>query len=204
VRRTIVTIVAAGAVGATSFALAGPALAEGTVPTVAGVTSQVDRIKQALAGLVTDKTITQAQADEVASTLQSAGVGGRGGRGGRGMDLATAATTLKLTEAELRTALVGGKTLAQVAADQDVAVTTLVDALVKAERERTAQAVTDGRLTQAQADERLTDVTARVTERVNSTRPAGGGRGGPGGGGWGGGPSSPTTPATPTPSATTS
>jgi len=33
---------------------------------------------------------------------------------------------------------------------------------------------TDGRVTQAQADERLADLTQRVTNQVNSTGPVGG------------------------------
>jgi hypothetical protein len=176
-RHKIITVAVAGVVGATSLAIAGPALAETAAPgTTTAATSPVDRIKEALKGLVSDKTITQAQADKVASTLATAGIG-RGGRGGHGPrggpGLAAAAAALKLTEAELRTALEGGKTLAQVAQDHDVSVDTLIAALVKAEKERIAQEVSDGRLTQAQADQRLAGLTARVTERVNRTHPVG-------------------------------
>jgi hypothetical protein len=182
VRNKIVTTVAAGIVGATTFALAGPALAASTTSseTANAVTSHVDRIRQALAGLVADKTLSQAQADKVASTLDKADIGGGHGRGGfgRGPGLAAAATALKMTESELRTALHGGKTLAQVAKDKNVPVATLVDALVKAEQAHIAQEVKDGRITQARADERLQDLTARVTERVNSTRPSRRDRGG--------------------------
>ena len=178
----IVTFVAAGAIGATSFLVAGPALASSTAPAAQAVTSQVDRIKQALAGLVTDKTISQAQADKVAETLSSAnlgrhggfgghgGIGGHHGRGG-GFGLDVAATTLKMTEAELRTALAEGKTLAQVAKDQSVSVNALIDALVTDKAARIAQAVEDGRLTQAQADAMTKDLRARVTDRVNRVRP---------------------------------
>lgn len=176
-RKKIVTIAAAGVLGLSGLALAGPALAAAGAPSVgAAVSSQVDRVKQALAGLVTDGTLNQGQADRVASTLGAAGVGPdghdgrRGGRGGP--DLAAAATALGTSEADLRTALQGGRTLAQVAKDKGVAVGTLVSALVDAEKTRTAKQVTDGRLTQAQADQRLEGLTARVTQRVNSARPA--------------------------------
>jgi hypothetical protein len=84
-----------------------------------------------------------------------------------------------MTEEELRTALaVDGTSLAEVAEAQDVQIDTLVEALVQAEQERIAQAVEDGRITQAEADERLADLEARVTERVSSEDAhLGGGRG---------------------------
>lgn len=176
-RKKIVTVAAAGVLGLSGLALAGPAIAAAGAPSVgAAVSSKVDRVKQALAGLVTDGTLNQGQADRIASTLGAAGLGPdrhdgrRGGRGGP--DLAAAATALGTSEADLRTALHGGRTLAQVAKDKGVAVDTLVGALVDAEKTRTAKQVTDGRLTQAQADQRLEGLAARVTERVNSARPA--------------------------------
>lgn len=212
-RKKAVTVLAAGTLGLSALFLAGPALAAVGAPTAAATAAApADRIKEALSGLVSDKTLTQAQADKVASTLEAAGVGkggpgGPGGHGGfggfgRGADLSTAATALGLSEDDLRTALQSGKTLAQIATAQKVSVDTLIAALVKAEKAEVAKAVTDGKLTQAQADERLKDVTKRVTDRVNSTRPARpeGGRGGHGGPG---GPDS-TPSATPSASATTS
>ena len=76
---------------------------------------------------------------------------------------------LGANEEDLHTALeADGATLAQVAEDQGVAVDTVVQALVTAEQERIAQAVTDGRITQEQADERLADLEQRVTDRVNA------------------------------------
>jgi len=175
-RKQILTIAAAGVLGLSGVAVAGPALAAaGATSAAATVTSRVDTIKGALAGLVTDGTLTQAQADKVATTLNSSDAlrrGGRGGHGHGGYDLSTAATVLGMTEADLRTALQGGQTLVQVAQDKGVAVDTLITKLVDAEKTRIAQAVTDGKLTQAQADERLADLKAEITERVNSTRTA--------------------------------
>ncbi len=196
-RKKILTVAAAGVLGLSGLALAGPALAAAGAPSAgAAVSSKVDRVKHALAGLVTDGTLNQAQADRVASTLGSADLGPAGHDGRRrgrgGPDLAAAATALGTTEAELRTALQSGKTLAQVAKDKGVAVDTLVTALVDAEKSRTAKAVTDGRLTQAQADQRLKDLTARVAERVNSARPAHGPDGEDAA------PASPGSPAAPT------
>ena len=179
-KKWIITATTAGAVVLGGLAVAGPALADDPTGT-----SAVERITEALSGLVDDGSITQDQADEVAATLAESGFGGHGGGPGFGLGLETAAEALDLTEHELRTALqADGATLAQVAEDQGVEVDTLVDALVTAAEERIAEAVEDGRLTQAEADERLADLTARITERVNSPLPERGGprRGGPGAG----------------------
>jgi hypothetical protein len=178
VRKKLIIATAAGALTLTGLAVAVPALAG---PDTAG-SSAVERITDALAGLVDDGSLTQEQADEVATTLSEAGVGGRGGHHGGWHDLAAAATALDMTEDELRTALeADGTTLADVAQDQGVAVDALVDALVAAREEEIAQAVEGGRLTEEQADERLADLEARVTERVDSDERFGGrGHGGRG------------------------
>jgi polyhydroxyalkanoate synthesis regulator phasin len=168
-KKWIITTTAAGAVMLGGLAVAGPALAEDSTGT-----SVVERITEALSGLVDDGSITQEQADEVAATLAESGLGGPGGRGGHGpgMDLAAAAEALGMSEEDLRTALeADGATLAQVAEDQSVEVDTLVDALVAAGEERIADAVADGRITQEEADERLADLEARITERIESPLP---------------------------------
>jgi polyhydroxyalkanoate synthesis regulator phasin len=164
VRKKLIIATTAGLLTLAGAAVAVPVLAD------TGATSAaVDRIKDALAGLVGDGSITQEQADEVATTLGEAGIGGHGGHHGGRLDLSAAATALGMTEEELRTALaVDGTSLAEVAGAQNVDVDALVDALVQAQQERIAQAVEDGRITQAEADERLADLEARVTERVNS------------------------------------
>ena len=156
-------------------------------------TGDEDTVSTVLAGLVTDSTLTQAQADKVAAALKAAGIahghpgaGGprpHGAPAGGAADLSAAATALGLSEADLRTALQSGKSLAQVAQTQNVDVDTLVEALVTAETARITADVTAGKLTQAQADKRLANLTARITERVNRTRPGDQGtlQGGPGG-----------------------
>lgn len=170
-RRKLITATTAGVLTLGGLAVAVPALADSDGAT----RSPVERITEALSGLVEDGSLTQEQADEVASTLDEAGIGHGGGHRGGGFDLSAAATALGMTEDELRTALeTDGATLADVAGEQGVEVDALVDALVTAQQERIAAAVEDGRLTQEQADERLADLEERVTERVNSEAPVGG------------------------------
>ena len=151
------------------------------------VTSRLARIKSALAGLVGDGTLTQAQADKVASTLdkalpQSGGPGWRGMGGHRGFPglrngLDAAAKALHLTPAQLMTELRSGSTLAAVAKQQGVGVDTLVSAIVTAEQAQLKAEVTAGRLTQQQADSIGVGLTQRVTDLVNGGHP-GFGRGG--------------------------
>lgn len=169
-RTKLIIATTAGALTLAGVGLAVPALAD---PAGGPGGSAVERITDALAGLVADGSITQEQADEVATTLSEAGMGGRGGhhRGGPGLE--AAADALGMTEDELRAALdVDGTTLADVAEEQGVSVETLVDALVATAQERIATAVEEGRLTQEEADERLADLEERITERVNSEAPA--------------------------------
>ena len=116
--------------------------------------SIVERITEALAGLVDDGTITEDQASAVAEELASSdafpggpmGHGPHGGMGGMERPgLEAAAETLNLTEDELRSALRDGSSLADIADEQGVAVEDLIDALVTAAEERLAEAVQHGR-----------------------------------------------------------
>jgi polyhydroxyalkanoate synthesis regulator phasin len=84
-------------------------------------------------------------------------------------DLDVAAAYLGLGEAQLRTQLASGKSLADVARAQGKSVGGLVDVLVAAVKTQIDAAVAAGRLTQAQADRVLSDVRQRVTDRVNAT-----------------------------------
>ena len=95
-----------------------------------------------------------------------------GAPGGMHDDLSVAATYLGLTESDLQTKLRSGKTLAQVANVTDgKSADGLVDALVAAAQKHIAADVSSGRLTQSQADEMLSDLTQRITDRVNATGP---------------------------------
>lgn len=164
-----------------------PAMATAaTTQTTTGeaVGDRVTRIKEALSGLVSDGTITQEQADQVATTLDEQlphrghGHGGRGGPGG-GAKLETAAEALGVPVEDLRTALQSGQSLTDVAEDQGVSTDDLVNALVEEAKTRLAEKVTEGRLTQEQADERAADLPERIGELVEREGLGRGGRGGP-------------------------
>jgi hypothetical protein len=158
-----------------------------------------DALKQALENridaAVADGRITKAQADELKQRVEADDfplLGLRGGHGGPhgggfGHHLDAAATYLGITEDALRTALEGGKSLADVAKDEGKAVDGLVQALVADERAELDQAVQDGRLTDAQRDSIVSGLQARITERVNAAGGFGG-RGGRHGFGFGGPP----------------
>jgi hypothetical protein len=180
--------------GAASVALPGIAsAADSTTTTVAGgLADRVAHLKDALKGLVTDGTITQAQADKVASTLASSLPMGRGGPGGPrgGLSPEAVAKVLGITVDELRAGHEAGKTLAQIAAAKGISKADLISKLVAAAKAQLAADVTAGRLTQAQADEKSSTLTARITEMVDRVGPPHGDRG--------------PRPAAPAPTATTS
>lgn len=197
-RSKLATAALATAIGLTGLGGAvvlAPAVSYAATGDSTALTDRVTSLTSALSGLVTDGSITQAQADEVATTLAEARPFGRGGRGPGGrLDLAAAAEALGLTEDELRTRTQAGETLADVADAEGVDQADVVAALVTAEQARLDQAVVDGRLTQAQADERKAALTERITERLDELC-------GPGGRG---GDDDDDEAATPAPSADTS
>ena len=122
-------------------------------------------------------TLPDRMAELVDRTLPERGEG-HGGRGGMGRFVdGVAAQVLGLTTDELREQLRSGKTLAEVATDQGVDRQTLVDALVASATERLAQAVTDGKITQEQADERAADLPEMIEKLVDGELRHGG-RGG--------------------------
>jgi hypothetical protein len=81
--------------------------------------------------------------------------------------LNAAATYLGMSVEDLFTALKGGKTLAQVAADKGKTVDGLVSALTADAKAKLDKAVTAGDITQAQANALMTKLTERVTDMVN-------------------------------------
>ena len=163
--------------------------------------TKLDWAKPALDPLVANGTINQAQEDAVIAALDAArpphGPGGKGGPGRHGFgNLSAAASALGMSEADLRTALEGGKSLATIAGEKGIAVSEVVDALVAQLKTHLAEEVTAGKHTQAEADQMLADAKTRIEAFVNGTAPAGGpGFGFGGRGGRGHGPGGPGAPA---------
>jgi polyhydroxyalkanoate synthesis regulator phasin len=117
--------------------------------------------------------------------------GGHGHHGGPGLD--AAAKYLGLTEANLRTELESGKTLAEVAKAHDKSVDGLIAALKADAKQKLDAAVKAGRLTQAQETRMLADLDQRLGDFVNGKLMGRHQRGfdGPGRPGRDGGPPSP-------------
>jgi hypothetical protein len=93
--------------------------------------------------------------------------GGHRGGFGRAVDLGTAASYLGLTDAELRTQLESGKTLAEIAGDSGKPVDGLIQTLVDAATDELEAAVAAGRLTESQKDTIVGDLRRRITDLVN-------------------------------------
>jgi hypothetical protein len=173
-RKQMITIALASGLGLGGAALAVPGIASAadsaTTTAASGLADRVAHLKTALAGLVKDGTITQAQADKVASTLaaQAPPPGGRGhGPGGPGrLAPETVAKILGITVDELRTAEQSGKTLTQIAAAEGISKADLVSKLVAAAKTQLAADVKAGRLTQAQADAISANLSTRIGEMV--------------------------------------
>jgi polyhydroxyalkanoate synthesis regulator phasin len=143
-----------------------------------------DALKKALENRVDDAVaagrITKEQGERLKAQIESNEYpflfgfhGPRGPEGfGPGQDggpfeiVATAASYLGMTEAELRQAL-ADKTLAQIAKEKGKTVSGLVQALVNAQEKRIDEAVADGRLTQEQANALEADLTERMQQLVN-------------------------------------
>lgn len=177
--------------------------ATGTSATTAPV--RVNPLKSVLDGLVSDGTITQAQADAITAKMTALRAANPmpdhgGGRGFAGAPLADIATALGTTEADVRTQLEAGKSLRTIAGDKADAITKLLTDKANA---RIDQGVTDGKITADNAATLKAGIAAKVQAMLDRTGVDGGpgGFGGFGGRGRGGhGPDAAGAPVT-TPSA---
>jgi formate-dependent nitrite reductase cytochrome c552 subunit len=128
----------------------------------------------ALQKLVDDGTLTRAQADKVLSALRAARPEHGPGRRGRPFHApGVVAGAIGISVDQLRTELEAGKSLADVAAAHGVDEQKVIDAIVQEAKTHLAAAVATGRITQAQADQRLADLQSHVKDMVEHVRPAG-------------------------------
>jgi predicted XRE-type DNA-binding protein len=99
------------------------------------------------------------------------GPGGPGGllKAGIGDSLAAAAKYLGLSESDLRSKLSNGQSLADVAKAQSKDVNGLEQAILAAAKADIDKAVTDKKLTQAQADQIMTALKSRIGDLVNGS-----------------------------------
>jgi hypothetical protein len=135
-------------------------------------TALADRVDAAVAA----GRITKAQGDAIKQRIQSSDfpvLGGfhGGGFGHHGGGLAGAAAYIGITDAQLRTELESGKTLAQVAKAHGKTADGLIAAMVADEKKELDAAVTSGRITKAQEDQMVSNLKARITDLVNRTGP---------------------------------
>jgi hypothetical protein len=175
VRETLQTLVAAGTIDASDVDAIATALStKPTTPPAADTTGarpdKATMLKARLQTLVDDGTLTLSQLDAVVAALEAARPmgGGHEGRGHGGQNhgrpgmggqrgekrqemLTSAAEAIGITAEELKTAIKGGQTIAQVAEANGKTVQSVIDALV------------------AQAS---ADLTQRITDMVNGVKPA--------------------------------
>ena len=188
--------------------MSGLALAQTTDDTTEAPSFQT-RVQEQLAPLVEDGVITQAQADAITDNFVEAQTERQQAReerrAQRDADRQELLDLLGIEGEALREAFSEGQTLADVAETQGVDVQSVIDLLVGNAEDRIAQAVEDGKLTAEEAEEKLAEITDKVTDKVNNGggfgkhgrggHGHGRGPGGPGGFGNGGGADAPATDA---------
>lgn len=107
--------------------------------------------------------------DRVSEMVQSTDAPQRDGRGGGGVIREAVASYLDTPVDEIREQREDGTSLAQIAESEGKSAEGLEQAIITAAQEKTSDAVESGRLTQAEADERLAELESRVSEMIQST-----------------------------------
>lgn len=174
-RKKVIAVVATAAV-ALSIGAASVASAHG------GMGGKGAGLSTLLSDLVSKGTITQSQADAIVKAQSDAKALAEANRpteaemqAHRTAEIAVVTSTLGITEATLKSRLKAGESLATIAGTKKDA---LIAALVAFETKEIDARVTAGKLTAAQATAAKANLTAMVTEKVNSVK--GFGKKGPG------------------------
>ena len=128
-----------------------------------------------LAGFGLTSAFAQTADDDATTTEAPAAEDGARPPGGdcEGRGLDTLAETIGIDAEELRAALEDGQTPAEVAEANGVSRADLVDAIVADINEHLDQAVEDGHLTEAEADERRADAEDRADAIADGEHPEG-------------------------------
>lgn len=135
-----------------------------------GPRGAIDGVAAVLAELVKAGTITQAQSDAITKALVNAPAAAKAAAEARkAAHEKLIADTVGLAWADIETRLKAGEALAAIAGDKKDA---LIAALVKEATDQITADVAAGRLTEAQATERKTGLTERITAQVASVRKA--------------------------------
>lgn len=131
------------------------------------VAEATDRLETALAELPSRMTdlVNREGLPERGGPPRGGSHDGRPDRDRPGLD--AAADAIGISVDDLRTAVLGGDTIAEVAAANNVDVQTVIDALVAEANARLEAAVADGGLSEAEAAERKTDIVEHITDMVN-------------------------------------
>lgn len=154
-----------------------PAPVTSTIAQADSPSAHADRLREVLQPLVDQGTLTSAQLDAVVTAMEaarptsSARPGHRGGMKGPSLD--TIAALLGSTTEEVAAGLRNGTSIAAQAESAGVPLTTIVDALVAEMSERLTADVASGRLTQEQADAKLTEAPQRITTMLENLPPVG-------------------------------
>jgi membrane protein involved in colicin uptake len=166
-RKKVIAVVATAAV-ALSIGAASVASAHG------GMGGKGAGLSTLLSDLVSKGTITQSQADAIVKAQTDAKALAEANRpteaemqAHRTAEIAVVTSTLGITEATLKSRLQAGESLATIAGTKKDA---LIAALVAFETKEIDARVTAGKLTSAQATAAKANLTAMVTDKVNSVK----------------------------------
>ena len=167
----LVVATGAGVLGLTGFASA--QVARNNTPAVVASADSATDASQL--GTLEAEGMVSAESAESSS-------GAIAGPTSRPSPLAEAAKALGMTEAELKTELEAGKSIADVAKAKSIDLDEVIAKLTAAFKAHLDEEVASGEHTQAEADAKLAEFKTRVTEMVNKAGlPMRGGKGGPGG-----------------------
>ncbi len=88
---------------------------------------------------------------------------------GYGMMSDTIANLLGMSQEEIQTERESGKSIVEIAQEKDVAEQALIDGILEAKIERFQEAVTDGYLTQDQADEKMERMDEKMERKLENS-----------------------------------